>query len=298
MFREFWRETDQAGEPFPLRPEKLSEFAIYLATVRHVGAESVKQHISAVKHFDTLHNGDVQRRLQLVIKAIANDQVNVKGPKPPQPAWSPEAVIKATNMLAKVVRGQASMEIMDAQALIVSIIGFLYAQRATSIADMKLSDLKLDPKSLTFVQQRTKSKQAYKLSEFKIPIANCKPARVVREFLLKLQKSPEKLHPDSELLSHWPKTEPSQRVGAALARARSILNLPEAQGLQSHALRRGAAIAMLAVGVPEIRILSWGGWKETNCLQPYTLGREWTETSGASEECFGWMRTSMRTDSP
>jgi hypothetical protein len=117
---------------------------------------------------------------------------------------------------------------------------------------MRLSHPKLDTTSLTFVQQRTKNKQARKSWTLRIPIAQCGPARVVRGCMVKLQKSPERLHPDSVLLSHWPKKDPSQRVGAALARVRNILNLPETQGLQLHTLRRRAAIATLAVGVSGI----------------------------------------------
>ena len=173
----------------------------------------------------------------------------------------------------------------DMQALAASIIGFIFALRACSIADISMEHITTTATTFSLVKITTKTRQAMLPETYTLPLTGATPMRAVARFV----QETKKLRKQSALLSHWPARLPGQRVDNALSRVRQLLGLPRACGQQSHSLRRGAACSMVAIGVPLQRILSWGGWANEASVKPYYEGRVWSTANKHQDACFGWM---------
>ena len=140
------------------------------------------------------------------------------------------------------------------------------------------------------MQRTTKAKGMQQFQSFTIKWKQCKPMKQVCDFI---ETSRLKYYKDDNefLLSSWPgRRVPAKQVTAVILRVRELLQLPSIPNNQSHMLRRGAAIAMNACGVPLQRILSWGVWKDYNSLKPYIERREWSVRTSSQDQCFGWMK--------
>lgn len=291
VYHQYWESTKQAGNPFPVKTESLTKFAIYLAEQRELTPASIKQHISAVKHHNALVNMDEDQQLGLVMRGIQNRNLTIRGPTPVRPIWDSSDTLRAAELLENLARQRGS-SLADMQGLCTVVIAFLCAQRAASIADARYADIKFTGVTFCFEQRTAKSKQPDVTQQFRIPWKNCKPLSAVRTFLTKHGQSTDKY-----LLSEWMAfTQPSRRVHATLLRVRELLCMPQVLDQQSHSLRRGAAVAMTSIGVPFHRVLSWGGWKDASSLKPYIEGREWCAGTQHHEQCFGWMKQGMAGD--
>ena len=82
----------------------------------------------------------------------------------------------------------------------------------------------------------------------------------------------------------------SEALERAYAMAAPLSDAPQASPVtQSHALRRGAAVCMYALGIQINRICAWGGWKTAGSLDTYIRGRDTSLPSDTDRICYGWM---------
>lgn len=287
MFRKFWKETKQRGQPFPLQESKLLEFAIYLDQVRGILHTSAAQYISAVRAHNTFFLQPGKEQIKSVLKGMANRNAAKRRGVPLKPTWSAETVIKATEKLHALLNAKQP-SLADIQSILISILGFVFALRASSLASLRLKDLQVVGNNITLTLHTYKTKGVRDEVQFTVPWRACKPLQAVRQFLLKAKQFC--FSNNSYLIPpHEGASRPSVQVSRALRRVCELLKLPVPVGNQSHALRRGAASAMISAGVASPRIQSWGMWGSEHAMKPYIEQSTWQESSEFLEPIFGWM---------
>lgn len=289
MYRKFWEETRQRGDAFPIKDVKLAEFAIYLDKYRGLRRASIAQYISAVRNYNMTHTQPGSETVGLVLRAISNRQSQQQGGIPLKPAWDSSSVIAAATLLNKLVK-QSSSRVSDMQSLAASIVGFVFVLRARSLVSVRHGDLQFEGDVLKFTLRVYKTKKAEVESNYTVPWKECEPLRALKQYL----SSRNKFNNSNNLFlisnSSTSSLRAATQVNQALERVRDLLNLGKEEQQQSHALRRGAARAMIAIEVPLPRILSWGRWKNEASLQPYIEGRAWSMSTRDDSKCFGWMK--------
>eukprot|EP00042_Codosiga_hollandica_P046932 m.501794 g.501794 ORF g.501794 m.501794 type:complete len:231 (-) comp57333_c0_seq26:639-1331(-) len=135
--------ANQEGEPFPVDDGKLMEFSVYLHEVRQIRSSSIKQYISAVKYHNSITQNSDAQALSLLLKGITTRQVETHGGTELKPIWEAGHVLEASDKLTALAKSR-SPSLEDCQALAASIIGFLFALRARSLASVCLRDLESD----------------------------------------------------------------------------------------------------------------------------------------------------------
>ena len=222
-----------------------------------------------------------------MLKAIGNRRAAQQRSVPLKPTWSAETVIKAAKLL-NILLFAKKPDLADIQSVLISIIGFVFALRAGSLASLRLKDLQLAGNNIVLALHTYKTKGIRQVAEFTVPWKSCEPLQPVRDFILKAKHF--RLHDNSYLLPQSGSSpRPSTQVTQAMRRVCQLLRLPVPEGNQSHALRRGAASAMVAAGVPAERILSWGMWSTHESMKPYVKQSVWETDSEILQRCFGWM---------
>jgi len=288
MFRKFWQETEQQGEPFPLTDEAVEYFVTWLSQ-RDLQKSTITQYLSAVRHHNVIAGfGERAKCMELLLRGVANLQAETHGPKKAGVIWEAAWAVEAATALTKQLATPNS-DLKDVQALVACVFGFLFAQRASTTVAVGQQDVSHSRGVLQFEERVRKSKGEPVTRTLSVPLGNCRLARAVFAYL-GFMRTKHAAISDNFLVSLWLVPDhPSSTMNAILSRVRELLKLPALSQQHSHALRRGAATAMHTLGVQHQRILSWGAWKTHQSLQPYIQNTAWTTRSQAHEDCFGWM---------
>ncbi len=169
MFRKFWSDTRQSGPAFPLHDDSLLMFVAWL-DLRGVKATTAQQYVSAVRHTNALQTGaGADRKLELAFRGMTNKRAESQGTDPLKPAWLPEWTVKAADMLSELL-STPRPSLSDVQALATSILGFLLAQRASSLVALRAQDLTASSTFLQVREQTRKTKGATSVHIFEIPV--------------------------------------------------------------------------------------------------------------------------------
>jgi len=155
---------------------------------------------------------------------------------------------------------------------------------------VRLGDLKFEGDVLKFTLRAYKTKKAEVESNYTVPWKECEPLRELKQYLSTRSKFDNSNNSFLISNSSTSSLRAATQVNQTLERVRDLLNLGKEERQQSHALRRGAARAMIAIDVPLPRILSWGRWKNEASLQPYIEGRAWSMSTRDDSKCFEWMK--------
>ena len=298
LFRRFHLETNQPSTPFPLDHKVLLEFVAWCSG-RKVASDTIAQYVSAVRHEDKLRAQPTREHVEMAIRGVANLRIAEQGPKEPGAAWESQWVCQAAELASRLILSRSQIPLRDIQALLCSIVGFLFALRSASIASIDASHLTYNGGVLVLQEHVRKAHGPQAIRTLKIPVpATAQPFHAVFDFLFYMGQR----HPnvsESFLVSEYPASEPSKSVDHALDRTLSLLSVPTPMTTQqkSHALRRGAAVAMLSIGVPTLKSLSWGGWANDSSMKTYVSGRTFVACSQSDQNCFGWMLQSQLPDS-
>lgn len=292
MYKKFWLATAQAGNLFPSSSKSLLYFSAWLSK-RGILKQTIQQYLSAIRNEDArLGFGDQSKQLDMLLRGVDNVRTAERGPRQAKPAWEASWVIQAQDMLMHRLQSGSS-QLRDVQALATVVFGFLFAQRASSTVAIRRQDVQCTSAYLQVSEGLRKTKKERIVHTFKVPTQQCSLAKAIMAYTLFMKR--RYAHIDEHyLLSEWFKQgNPSASVNTALQRARELLGLPSVNTQQSHALRRGAAATMFALGVPMQRILSWGGWESEKSMRPYIKDRVWTTLSADHGRCFSWMLQSV-----
>lgn len=289
MYEKFRREARMQGDAFPLENDSLLLFVAWLSK-RGVRRSTIAQYLSAIRHEnERLASDNPERVIELALKGVENLRAQQRSPAEVRPAWSSRWVFEAADLLEKMMKSR-NPNVADMQALAASLFGFLFAQRSDTTLDVRQRDVKIEHGMLIFHEWTRKTKQQRSMRKFEIPIHSCAVAATIAKFTKYMTRNRSRSE-EPMLLSLWQMSASSSKVlDCALRRVRELLNLPREDSQASHALRRGAACAMFAVGVPIERILSWGGWATEHSLRPYLKDRVWTPPTEHDIKCFGWMK--------
>jgi len=289
VFDLFWARAGIGGSPFPLSHATELRFVTWLSVEHPVRSSTAAQYLSAVRSHSMLSSSPVSaEHVSLAVKGMANLEA-VCEPKPVKQTWLASYVMGAASKLL-VLLAAPSPPLVECQALVASIVGFLFLSRASTVCAIRPVDFSVVGATLLFCERYRKSKQVPSPRTLQLRLDSSSPAWSVVEYCSFLRKH----HPDlieQSIISFFPQAYPAARVDACLGVACRLLG-DDGPGLHpwsSHALRRGGAVSMLAVGVPLIKICEWGHWSGESSIRPYIVDRAFQCPSPADLVCFEWL---------
>jgi hypothetical protein len=291
-YSSFAMQDAPGANPFPVSEERICRYATVLAQ-RNLKMSSLRQYLSAIANNNKkLGHGDFSSflRLQALVKGVGQRQVSQDGG-----ALAPKPVFLSSWALV-LAQWLQDQEVNDNSRMIASVLaGYLFASRAATIAEIRVGDMPTEDGRLFLRERARKSKQLQSMRQLFIPIDRCAPAGALSRFLIKLRASG--VSAQEQLVGWENPSAPAVCVKKALQQALLVLRAGQVVPSQeeslvfkaSHCLRRGAAVAMMAIGVHQERRLSWGGWSTDEAGRTYVRERAFAEGSAADGQCFGWM---------
>jgi integrase len=171
------------------------------------------------------------------------------------------------------------------------VVSFLFCLRADSVCSIRRSHVIVSESTLVLNLTKFKTKKIQEMKQLVVPLSAVL-AGVVRDYLGWWDR---RGLPDSSLFGFEVQrgTQPASFVTRALQRvlplAVSSARLDTSATLSSHALRRGAAVSMHALGVQTQRMMEWAGWSSQHSMDPYIRGRASVAPLPSDYVCFGWM---------
>jgi len=226
--------------------------------------------------------------VSLAIKGLAQQQgIQAKGVM--APTWLASSVIIAARLLLSALEA-TTLDLVKCQALVASIVGFLFLSRASTICNILPSDFAVVNRSLLFRESYRKSKlvPVPRVLQFRLEPASPAWAIVVYCEVLKLRRSDLM---GQSMVSLYAQVSPAARIEACLTTVAKLVE-KDVGGVvptSSHCLRRGGAVSMLAVGVPLTKICEWGHWAGEPSIRTYITGRAFQCPSPADRVCFEWL---------
>lgn len=267
-------------------PVSWESLATFVAAGHQSGLRphTIMTYVSAVLAEEKMRSGEVpaalQHRLSRLYQGLANTTVEREGPEL-RGAVSARDVVLMASKLDQLENRTASM----AAAV---VFGFLFALRAATIAAATLDDIDIPHGRLVFLETTRKSRATRAVRHVEIDTTRCKPAAHLWSYFKRLKDKCKNAHqrtPAFEYLAGAGRREP-ERLSSAIKSVYASLQLPYTRALTSHAIRRGAAVSMHAVGVSLPRILSWGAWQSHDSYKPYIANRAWQAASLEDKWCF------------
>ena len=227
----------------------------------------------------------VQLQLDQLFRGIENVATETQGPARVRPAMSSVDILQLCSVLDSMEWSATTRELTSMYAAV--IFGFLFALRASSLVAVRHCDIILQSDKLGFNEIKRKSKSPQTTRSAYAPLQSCVPARTLHKYLTWLLS--QHIVPSQSVFGFTSVGSPHRLVGVAIELASNVFAAEPTDKLTSHCLRRGAAVAMFALGVPIQRILSWGAWASEDSVRPYIKDRAWSAASDADKLCFAWM---------
>jgi len=293
LYEDFYEESELAGDPWPASDAAILAF-VSDCNKRKLQQDTISQYVAAIRSKNTLLGPVGPDQVALALRGVGNQRVAEAPPKPSKPAWEAAWVVRAAELLSASLRSRTQVpKLPDLQAYAVTIVGFLFALRSQSVASVNSDHLKFEGDAFHLVVEVYKDKGVPKPKSVMLSApATQQPFRALFDFLDYMHRLvPERK--ENFLVSEFiaKSDEPSRAVDRAMDHVLSLLKIDHPMRTQqkSHALRRGAAIAMLAVGVDVDKRRLWGGWKSHESMKPYVAGYEFAKPTAEQRSCFSWM---------
>lgn len=227
----------------------------------------------------------------LCVKGAYNLRAQQVGPPPLRGLTPPEVVLGIARSLVDSISSRNSVDdpLIRAQGLVV--ITFLFCLRADSVCAVQREHVVVSPADVTLMVTKFKGRTAQYTKELVVPLSAVL-AQAVRTYVQWWDSLGAP--PTSSLFGFMPsRGEPSKFLTASLRLAlptSGCLGALRAQAsLTSHSLRRGAAVCLYALRVPEHVIMEWAGWKSLNSMSPYIRGRVFLTPTEFDFRSFGWL---------
>ena len=271
--------------------ESLSTFAVVLQEQR-LKVQTVRAYVSAVLAVEKLSFSSIDQQLTEQLTRLFQGIANVSAEQHGVPELKPAVSAKDVISIAEKLPAIQDQRLQSMAAAIV--LGFLFALRASTLVAIKLADITVAPESLVLHETTRKSRAPRATRRLEVPTRLCAPAAALRTYFSNVQsrcaRSKWSSVPAFAFVPPTVTETQAQLVNHALQHVYTRLGLhrPDTD-LTSHALRRGAAVSMLAVGVPMPRILSWGAWQSEASVRPYLQGRAWQHATPQDRLCFQHM---------
>lgn len=278
-------------QPHPVSWQSLASFAVVLRD-QQLKPQTIRAYISSVLAVEKLSfrtvPPELMEHLTRLFQGIDNNSVETHGVPALRPAISARDV---ATIASKILSMRNSRTQSMAAAV---VLGFLFALRASTIVAIKLADIVVAPESLVLLETTRKSRTPRTTRRLEVPTRLCAPAATLWTYFSQVQSKRARDSwssvPAFAFVPPTATTAQAQLVSTAMERVYAELGLqmPDS-ALTSHALRRGAAVSMHAVGVPLPRLLSWGAWQAEASVRPYLQGRAWQPATAYDRMFFQHM---------
>ena len=274
--------------PFPVSIVSCNCFISALAD-RGFTVNSVRQHWSAVLHkHQSLGHGSVSDLISSTVCKLLQGLSNVKtstcGPSPLLPHAESVVVMRCANMLLE----QCELLTVQHQCqLAMAVFGYLFALRADTIYHVLVGDVSVSENQLVFKETTRKGKSPQQLRICKVPLS-CKPALAISVYLSWYHGRGVG---SSCSLFDLSGSSSASSVTCSLEIAFRLVGFHTV--VQSHMLRRGAAIAMLACNVPVYRIMQWGAWSNAKSIATYVRGYAIVSATVEDRLFFSWLASTI-----
>lgn len=267
-FKKFWRYTATIGiHPLPVQEERLLPYIRWLRDGQEISVLSAPQYLSAVYSVARWFGVTVDKTCPQLITQLMH-------------TWKVAAVdttarvqaVPFPSKLLFLIKGTFTvsplrdLDINKLRILVLFWFSFIFFSRADSAFGVYRADVAINQNFITFTEARFKRKRTEQLKT-RVRTANCTACptflQAFQHYLLLRDSKWHEQMSSSLLLWQLPgEAEPKAGVlRSSLRMATSFWPaLVPPQLYSGHSLRRGAASAVLAVGVPLERICWWGGW--------------------------------------
>jgi hypothetical protein len=289
VFDKFWSESETGAPVFPVSNAVELRFVAWLSSSHPVQASTAAQYLSAVRSHGMLCATTVsEAHVSLAVKGLSllrpsRTKADIK------PTFLATSVIAAAHQLI-VCLMDPNPNLRDCQSLAAVVVGFLFASRASTLCSIRPVDFSLIGSSLVLCESYRKSKDLMMPRTMQLVMGPGSPAWAISSYV-----SYVRLHQpglvEQSLVSLHRHASPAARIDSCLVDVSRLTKslFATTAPCSSHALRRGGAVSMLAVGVPLSKICEWGHWAGEASVRPYIAGRAFQQPTPADRVCFDWM---------
>lgn len=281
--------------PLPVQEERLTTFVQWLRNRQEVSVNSAPQYLSAVYSVARWFGSPVQGTCSDVIQGLMHvwkvADVNLVAKIQALP-WPPLLLFQLQASL--VGASVFDLDVLKLRVIVILWFYFILFSRADSAFGVYRSEVLVENHTVIFIESRFKRSRVDKLQP-RTRRAYCDQCQSFVEalqhfLLLRDSKWATEIKPSLLLWQLLGEREPSSAILRQFIRAAErFWPVLVPKGLYSgHSMKRGAASAVLAVGVPIERICWWGGWSFSSSSVYEYLDFSLPMTKEAAL-FFGWM---------
>eukprot|EP00873_Tetraselmis_striata_P023652 jgi/Tetstr1/443916/TSEL_031868.t1 len=275
QFAEFCHDSENISPP-EATTATVVRYVAWIGERGHIAAKSLQPYLSAINTFFELHNlvpiakdslHLTSARRGLMLRQRRLDAAPLRVPLPADVAY--RFVTKAE----LIVSAPYPEYHLDFRALLASVVNFMFFARGLTAVSCRVRDVHVDTYNITLQVYREKGRDGRRgpddLRVLLLPVSeHPRVARLLHHFIDNVQSVPL-VTVGMAASNFWAVTaaEQSKPWTAAtmsdwLSAAISLVNAapPGGTSLTSHSLRKGAASAANAIGVPLSHIRYQGGW--------------------------------------
>eukprot|EP00873_Tetraselmis_striata_P022859 jgi/Tetstr1/443123/TSEL_031179.t1 len=275
QFAEFCHDSENIS-PLEATTATVVRYVAWIGERGHIAAKSLQPYLSAINTFFELHNLDpiakdslhlTSARRGLILRQRRLDAAPLRVPLPADVAY--RFVTKAE----LIVSAPYPEYHHDFRALLASVVNFMFFARGLTGVSCRVRDVHVDDYNITLQVYREKGRAGRRgpddLRVLLLPVSeHPRVARLLHHFIDNVQYVPL-VTVGLATSNFWAVTvaEQSKPWTAAtmsdwLSAATSLVNAapPAGTSWTSHSLRKGAASAANAIGVPLSHIRYQGGW--------------------------------------
>eukprot|EP00873_Tetraselmis_striata_P020549 jgi/Tetstr1/440813/TSEL_029120.t1 len=275
QFAEFCHDSENIS-PLEATTATVVRYVAWIGERGHIAAKSLQPYLSAMNTFFELHNLDpiakdslhlTSARRGLMLRQRRLDAAPLRVPLPADVAY--RFVTKAE----LIVSAPYPEYHHDFRAILASVVNFMFFARGLTVVSCRVRDVHVDDYNITLQVYREKGRAGRRgpddLRVLLLPVSeHPRVARLLHHFIDNVQSVPL-VTVGLATSNFWAVTaaEQSKPWTAAtmsdwLSAAISLVNAapPAGTSWTSHSLRKGAASAANAIGVPLSHIRYQGGW--------------------------------------
>eukprot|EP00873_Tetraselmis_striata_P015711 jgi/Tetstr1/435975/TSEL_024856.t1 len=275
QFAEFCHDSENIS-PLEATTAIVVRYVAWIGERGHIGAKSMQPYLSAINTFFELHNLDpiakdslhlTSARRGLMLRQRRLETAPLRAPLPADVAY--RFVTKAE----LIVSAPTPEYQHDFRALVASVVNFMFFARGLTGVSCRVRDVHVDNYNITLQVYREKGRAGRRgrndLRVLLLPVAeHPRVARLLHHFIDTVQSVPLVTVALAET-NFWAVTPSEQSKPRTAATMSDWLSTavrlvgaapPAGTSWTTHSLRKGAASAANAIGVPLSHIRSQGGW--------------------------------------
>eukprot|EP00873_Tetraselmis_striata_P002110 jgi/Tetstr1/422374/TSEL_013214.t1 len=275
QFAEFCHDSENIS-PLEATTAIVVRYVAWIGERGHIGAKSLQPYLSAINTFFELHNLDTIAKDSLHLTSARRGLMMRQRRLETSPLRVPLPTDVAYRFVTKaelIVSAPTPEYLHDFRALVASVVNFMFFARGLTGISCRVRDVHVDNYNITLQVYREKGRAGRRgrddLRVLLLPVAeHPRVARLLHHFIDTLQSVPLVTVALAET-NFWAATPSEQSKPWTAATMSDWLSTtvrlvgaapPPGTSWTSHGLRKGAASAANAIGVPLPHIRYQGGW--------------------------------------